>query len=100
MVLPRSHYGCQLISLYLLCLSDEQLAQYVEQIIEDPSQIKLKVPKEDVGSCYMPIIHSGGEYDVRIAAVSNDNKLSHDVITVSLGAKYKNVRFYMVADYR
>lgn len=70
---------------------DEQLAQYVEEIIEDPSIIKLKVPKEDVSSCYYPSIQSGGDYDVRMSAVSNDKLLSHDVITVSLGAKYKNV---------
>ena len=95
LVLPPLNLSANLFK--TLRLSDEQLAQYVEQIIEDPSIIKLKVPKDDVGSCYAPIIHSGGEYDVRIAAVSNDNKLSHDVITVSFGAKYKSVRYVVVS---
>ncbi|GKY95619.1 hypothetical protein MPSEU_000523200 [Mayamaea pseudoterrestris] len=71
-------------------ITHEQLAQYIEDIIEDPSIIKLKVPKDDVTSCYFPSIHSGGDYDMRLSAVSNNKELSHDVITVSIGAKYKN----------
>jgi nucleosome binding factor SPN SPT16 subunit len=72
-------------------IADEQLAQHLEDILEDPSKIKLQVPKDDVASCYYPSIHSGGDYDVRVSAGSDDKQLSHDVITVSLGARYKNV---------
>jgi len=49
-------------------ITHEQLAQEVEAIIEEPSKIKLKVPKEDVESCYFPIVQSGGKYDIRVSA--------------------------------
>jgi nucleosome binding factor SPN SPT16 subunit len=71
-------------------ISHEQLATYVEEIIEDPSRINLKVPKEDVSSCYFPIIQSGGKYDLRVSALSNTDKLSNDVIVVSIGTQYRN----------
>lgn len=71
-------------------ITHEQLAQEVEAIIEEPSKIKLKVPKEDVESCYFPIVQSGGKYDIRVSAQSTKEKLKHDVIMVSLGARYKN----------
>lgn len=71
-------------------ITHEALATYVEEIIEDPSKISLKVAKEDVQSCYYPIIQSGGSYDLRVSAQSTSAKLSHDVITISLGARFCN----------
>jgi nucleosome binding factor SPN SPT16 subunit len=70
-------------------ISHEALATYVEEILEDPSKISLKVPKEDVQSCYTPIIQSGGKYDLRVSAQSNEDNLTNDVIIVSIGARYK-----------
>lgn len=68
----------------------EKLATFVEEIIEDPSIISLKVPKEDVQSCYFPIIQSGGNYDLKVSAQSNSDKFKHDVILVSIGARYRS----------
>ena len=71
-------------------ITHEELAGHVDSILEDPAKISLKgIPKEDVQSCYFPIIQSGGEYDVRVSAQSTEASLSHDIITVSLGARYK-----------
>jgi nucleosome binding factor SPN SPT16 subunit len=67
----------------------EDLATYIDEILEDPSKISLKVPKDDVQSCYFPIVQSGGTYDLKVSAQSTSAKLSHDVIMVSLGARYK-----------
>lgn len=41
-------------------------------------------------SCFAPIIQSGGSYDLRASAVSNDANLSSDIVICSLGARYKN----------
>lgn len=71
-------------------IKHEDLATFVEEILEDPSKIDLKVPKEDVQACYFPIVQSGGEYDLKVSAQSSDAILSHDVIMVSLGARYRN----------
>lgn len=70
-------------------ITHETLATEIEQILEDPNKIKLNVPPSDVQSCYFPIVQSGGTYDIRISAVSTEENLSPDVITVSLGARYK-----------
>jgi nucleosome binding factor SPN SPT16 subunit len=70
-------------------VTHEDLATNVEEILEDPSKINLRVPKDDVQSCYFPIIQSGGNYDLKVSAQSSTAKLSHDVIIVSLGARYK-----------
>lgn len=71
-------------------VTNEGLAGFVEEILEDPSKIKLKVPKDDVQSCYYPIVQSGGTYDLRVSAQSSSDKLTHDIIIVSLGARYRN----------
>jgi nucleosome binding factor SPN SPT16 subunit len=70
-------------------ITNEAFAQEIESILENPNRIKLNVPEEDVNSCYFPIVQSGGKYDLKISAQSTSDELSHDVITVSLGARYK-----------
>lgn len=71
-------------------ITHDNFAQEIENILEDPNKIKLNVPQEDVQSCYFPIIQSGGHYDVRVSATSSSKQLSHDIITVSLGSRYKS----------
>lgn len=68
----------------------EKLAQEVDEIIEDPSKINLKVQKETVQSCYFPIVQSGGEYDFKVSAQSSGSTVKYDVITVALGARYQS----------
>jgi len=70
-------------------VTHEKIASEIEEIIEDPSKIKLNVPKEAVDSCYFPIIQSGGEYDFKVSAQSTEKNVKFDIITVSLGARYQ-----------
>jgi nucleosome binding factor SPN SPT16 subunit len=71
-------------------ISHEALAQKLDDMIEDPSKIGLKLPKDDVASCYFPIVQSGGIYDMKVSAMSDTNALSFDIILISLGARYQN----------
>jgi nucleosome binding factor SPN SPT16 subunit len=70
-------------------ITHEALATEIENVLEDPNKIKLNVPPSDVQSCYFPIVQSGGNYDIRVSAQSTSDPLKHDVVTVSLGARYK-----------
>jgi nucleosome binding factor SPN SPT16 subunit len=70
-------------------ITHETLSTEIEGMIEDPSKINLKIPQDQVQSCYNPIIQSGGDYDLRASAQSNTNTLKFDVITVSLGSRYQ-----------
>lgn len=72
-----------------LTVTHEQIAKEIDNMIEEPSQIKLSLPKEHVQSCYFPIVQSGGAYDIRISAQSTDKSLKYDIITVSFGARYQ-----------
>lgn len=70
-------------------ITHEVFASEIEAMLEDPNKINLSVPASDVLPCYFPIIQSGGNYDLKISAQSTSDKLSHDIITVSFGARYK-----------
>lgn len=72
-----------------MAVTHEKLASEIEEILEDPSKIKLNVPREAVESCFFPIIQSGGDYDFKVSAQPNDENVKFDVITVSLGARYQ-----------
>jgi nucleosome binding factor SPN SPT16 subunit len=66
------------------------LCRDVESIVTDPSKIDIKVQKGFVDSCFSPIIQSGGKYDIRVSAQSDDSHLKPDIVICSLGAKYRN----------
>mmetsp|Transcript_2955 Transcript_2955/g.9019 ORF Transcript_2955/g.9019 Transcript_2955/m.9019 type:complete len:755 (-) Transcript_2955:748-3012(-) len=66
----------------------EKLATHVDECCEDPSKVNIKLPQGHYESCYFPIVQSGGDYDIRPSASTNDAMLSDDVIIVSLGVRY------------
>ena len=70
-------------------LSHETLSNELEDMIDNPSKIKLNIPQEQVQSCYNPIIQSGGDYDLRASAQCNNKTLKYDIITVSFGSRYQ-----------
>ncbi|KAG5185316.1 FACT complex subunit-domain-containing protein [Tribonema minus] len=66
------------------------LSAQVEDVILNPSKIKLKVESADVETAYAPIVQSGGAYDLRISAQSSDAPMSADLILASVGARYRS----------
>lgn len=70
-------------------ITHEAFSSEIEAIIDDPNKIKLNVPTDDVQPCYFPIIQSGGKYELKVSAQSTSDPLAHDIIVVSLGARYK-----------
>ena len=73
-----------------LSVTHETLAEEIEGVITEPAKIKLKVPSDIVRSAYYPIIQSGGNYDIRLSAASDEKQMKYDIITVSFGASYQN----------
>jgi len=69
-------------------ITHEQIAAQVDECCEDPSKINIKLPQGHYESCYFPIVQSGGLYDIRPSATTNNKMLSDDVIIVSLGVRY------------
>jgi nucleosome binding factor SPN SPT16 subunit len=73
-----------------LKMTHQELSKKIESIILDPSKIQLKLAADTVESCYDPIIQSGGKYDIKLSALSDNDNLSGNVVLCSLGARYKS----------
>lgn len=74
-----------------LSVTHEQLAGELDGMIEDPSKVNLSsVDKDLVQSCYFPIVQSGGSYDIKISAQSNNSTMKYDIILVSFGTRYSD----------
>lgn len=71
-------------------VSHSALSLQVERQVKNPKEYKLNANANYIDSCYTPIIESGGVYDLKPSAVSNDDSLTPDTIVCSMGAKYKN----------
>ncbi|KAI8915126.1 FACT complex subunit-domain-containing protein [Entophlyctis helioformis] len=76
-------------------VSHEKLMQQVEDaLLDEVKSKKLRLPPDAVSSlidwCYPPIIQSGGKYDLRPSAVSNEDNLHEGTIVCSFGARYKS----------
>ncbi len=77
-------------------ITHEALGEKIENKLEDAKYWKSHTPssakwKAQFGDwCYSPIIQSGGTYDLRSSAQTDDRKLKAGVILCSLGIRYKS----------
>jgi len=60
---------------------------------------KFSVNSKFVDLAYMPIVQSGGYYDLKPNAESNDDNLTYNVIMLSVGAKYFDFNSSVVRTY-
>ncbi|XP_057531965.1 FACT complex subunit SPT16 [Amaranthus tricolor] len=64
-----------------------------EKAILDPARVKVKLKAENVDICYPPIIQSGGKFDLRPSASSNDDPLYYEpasAIICAVGSRYNS----------
>lgn len=69
------------------------LMEETEKVILEPSKVNCKLKADNVDICYPPIFQSGGKFDLRPSAVSNDEALYYEtasVIICAVGARYKS----------
>lgn len=74
-------------------ISHSSLMDETEKAILEPARIKVKLKAENVDICYPPIFQSGGEFDLKPSASSNDNDLYYDstsVIICAVGSRYNS----------
>lgn len=74
-------------------VTHSSLMDNTEKVILEPAKIKVKLKAENVDICYPPIFQSGGEFDLRPSASSNDDNLFYDptsVIICAVGSRYNS----------
>ncbi|WOL19289.1 FACT complex subunit SPT16-like [Canna indica] len=74
-------------------VSHSSLMDDAEKAILDPAKVKVKLKAENVDICYPPIFQSGGQFDLRPSASSNDDNLYYDstsVIICAIGSRYNS----------
>ncbi|GAV81352.1 Peptidase_M24 domain-containing protein/Rtt106 domain-containing protein/SPT16 domain-containing protein [Cephalotus follicularis] len=74
-------------------VSHSSLMDDTEKVILEPARIKVKLKAENVDICYPPIFQSGGQFDLKPSASSNDENLYYDstsVIICAIGARYNS----------
>lgn len=74
-------------------VSHSSLMDDTEKVILEPAKIKVKLKRENVDICYPPIFQSGGDFDLKPSASSNDDNLCYDstsVIICAVGSRYNS----------
>lgn len=74
-------------------VSHSSLMDDTEKAILEPARVKVKLKAENVDICYPPIFQSGGEFDLRPSASSNEENLYYDstsVIICAIGSRYNS----------
>ncbi|KAL6005554.1 FACT complex subunit spt16 [Asimina triloba] len=74
-------------------VSHSALMDDTEKAILDPTKVKVKLKPENVDICYPPIFQSGGEFDLKPSASSNDEHLYYEstsVIICAIGSRYNS----------
>ncbi|XP_057963101.1 FACT complex subunit SPT16-like [Malania oleifera] len=74
-------------------VTHSSLMDDTEKAILEPTKVKVKLKAENVDICYPPIFQSGGTFDLRPSASSNDEHLYYDsasVILCAIGSRYNS----------
>uniref|UniRef100_A0A2N9E7B5 FACT complex subunit n=1 Tax=Fagus sylvatica TaxID=28930 RepID=A0A2N9E7B5_FAGSY len=74
-------------------VSHSLLMDETEKAILEPTRAGVKLKAENIDICYPPIFQSGGEFDLRPSAASNDESLYYDsasVIICAIGSRYNS----------
>ncbi|KAI8027097.1 FACT complex subunit SPT16 [Camellia lanceoleosa] len=74
-------------------VSHSSLMDDTEKVILEPAKVKVKLKAENIDICYPPIFQSGGEFDLKPSASSNDENLYYDstsVIICAIGSRYNS----------
>ncbi|MCL7022174.1 hypothetical protein MKW94_024963 [Papaver nudicaule] len=74
-------------------VTHSSLMEDTEKAVLDPAKVKVKLKADNVDICYPPIFQSGGEFDLRPSASSNEENLYYDsasVIICAIGSKYNS----------
>lgn len=74
-------------------VTHSSLMDDAEKAILEPARAKVKLKAENVDICYPPIFQSGGDFDLKPSAASNDERLYYDsssVIICALGSRYNS----------
>ena len=74
-------------------ISHSALMDETEKTIVEPARIKVKLKADNVDICYPPIFQSGGGFDLKPSASSNDENLCYDstsVIICAVGSRYNS----------
>lgn len=75
-------------------VTHSQLSEEVDKIFGSPDElVKLfskhpEISYDELDTCYSPIIQSGGKYDLKPSASSNDDALHSGVIIAEVGIRY------------
>ncbi|KAK0593312.1 hypothetical protein LWI29_034665 [Acer saccharum] len=74
-------------------ISHSSLMDETEKAILEPTKAGVKLKAENVDICYPPIFQSGGEFDLKPSAASNDELLYYDsgsVVICAVGSRYNS----------
>ncbi|KAL9259809.1 FACT complex subunit SPT16-like protein [Drosera capensis] len=74
-------------------VSHSALMDETEKAVLQPARVKAKLRPENVDICYPPIFQSGGQFDLRPSATSNDENLYYEsasVIICAVGSRYNS----------
>lgn len=74
-------------------VTHSSLMDDTEKVILEPTKVKVKLKAENVDICYPPIFQSGGNFDLKPSASSNDENLYYDsasVIICAIGSRYNS----------
>ncbi|XP_059313362.1 FACT complex subunit SPT16-like [Lycium ferocissimum] len=74
-------------------VTHSSLMDDTEKAILEPAKVKVKLKAENVDICYPPIFQSGGIFDLRPSATSNDDGLYYDsasAIICAIGSRYSS----------
>eukprot|EP00892_Ulva_mutabilis_P009240 jgi/Ulvmu1/6689/UM030_0020.1 len=67
-----------------------KVSETIQNIITDPGKHGIKLKKDLCEYAYLPVVASGGSFELRVGANTDDARLHDGVVMLHIGGKYTN----------
>ena len=74
----------------LQTVKHSKVSETIQGIIEHPGKYGIKLKPDLCEYAYLPVVASGGTFELRVGANTDDSRLHDGVVMLHIGGKYNN----------
>lgn len=87
---PRSAATPRPRHLTLQAVKHSTVSEYIQKVISEPGKFGIKLKADICEYAYLPVVASGGAFELRVGAITDDSRLHDGVVMLHIGGKYNS----------
>lgn len=74
----------------LQAVKHSTVSEYIQRVIAQPGKHGIKLKEDICEYAYLPVVASGGAFELRVGAITDESRLHDGVVLLHIGGKYNS----------